>query len=182
MQFNALIAYQQAQMLSKVSQIAFNDGRKALKYLNKIEICDELFYLKEAVRTHVLQIIYSSRYKEKNVVDIFFNNLDTYLPGANRLMLKNSMHHIPDGWIELNGNIMPVEVKLGTFTTAGYRQLNRYIDYFKDIYKTKIGVAVANNFSYCGFKNIICVEIKKDVNTYHEDILQEILKRNHLVN
>jgi hypothetical protein len=81
---------------------------------------------------------------EKTIQSIFFENLDKYIPGAVEIKTKTNSAHIPDGFICLDDQILPVEVKKVFFGVNELKQLTRYMDF----YGCKKGVAVAPAFSY----------------------------------
>ena len=68
----------------------------------------------------------------------FWANLDLLLPGALRTQRRHDGANVPDGWIEIDGEVMPVGIKLGPFNQAASRQLRRY--FFA--YSATRGVAV----------------------------------------
>lgn len=62
---------------------------------------------------------------------------------------------IPDSWVEIGGEVMPVEVKKETFGKKALDQLERYISY----YKTKGGIAVAKEIRVELPENILFISI-----------------------
>lgn len=56
---------------------------------------------------------------------------------------RNDGHNIPDAWVESNGYIIPVEVKLKSFDVRALEQLKRYMK----AYGSEKGVAVARELS-----------------------------------
>lgn len=56
---------------------------------------------------------------------------------------KNNGKDIPDAWVNRNGELIPVEVKVSDFNAKALKQLNRYIS----SYKAKHGIAVARNLT-----------------------------------
>ncbi len=56
---------------------------------------------------------------------------------------KNNAHNIPDAWVEMNGYIIPVEVKLKNFDARALKQLQRYMK----AYGSEKGIAVANKLT-----------------------------------
>ena len=59
-------------------------------------------------------------------------------------------HNIPDAWVERNGHIIPVEIKLGKFGRKALQQLNRYMK----VYRSTKGIAVARELSIKLPKNV----------------------------
>ena len=68
---------------------------------------------------------------------------------------KNNPHHIPDAWVEMNGEEIPVEVKRGCFDKKALRQLKRYMF----VYQSKQGIAVAKELTVDLPENIIFVSL-----------------------
>ena len=66
---------------------------------------------------------------------------------------KGDYHNQPDSWIELNGEEVPVEIKLGNFDKKALKQLQRYINAFN----AKNGVAVGRTLTVELPDNIIFV-------------------------
>lgn len=60
------------------------------------------------------------------------------LPGCKIIKRGNNNKHVPDSWVSIDGEAVPVEVKLGDFDKIAMRQLKRYMDF----YKCSQGVAV----------------------------------------
>lgn len=56
---------------------------------------------------------------------------------------KDNQKHIPDAWINRNGELIPVEVKVSDFNKKALKQLNRYMD----VYNTRHGIAVARSLA-----------------------------------
>lgn len=66
---------------------------------------------------------------------------------------KNDSKNIPDAWITINSEKIPVEVKLSDFNMKALKQLERYIN----AYSCKKGVAVAKSCSIVLPNNIMFV-------------------------
>lgn len=69
----------------------------------------------------------------------FLSNVETYLPGAIACIAPRVEGHIPDGFVRLDGEVLPVEVKRRRFTPLGRDQLLRYMA----AYGASRGIAVA---------------------------------------
>lgn len=84
---------------------------------------------------------------ERDVQNWFFMHLDHFLPGARKVtradITGDDSRGIPDGWIDLNGILCPVEVKQRTF---GSWALDQLLGYLKT-YRCKQGIAVAERFA-----------------------------------
>lgn len=63
---------------------------------------------------------------------------------------KNIKGHIPDAWVNKNGELIPVEVKVDKFNASALKQLSRYMS----VYNTKHGYAVAKRLTVMLPKNI----------------------------
>ena len=63
---------------------------------------------------------------------------------------KTDGHNIPDAWVERNGYIIPVEIKLRKFDKNALQQLNRYMKTYGSIK----GIAVARELSIKLPKNV----------------------------
>lgn len=78
----------------------------------------------------------------------FFEHLSNYLPNAkaiNRTDISgDDRRGIPDGWVQVNNMICPVEVKQKTFGI--HNGLPQLLSYIKK-YNCLFGVAVAERFS-----------------------------------
>ena len=76
---------------------------------------------------------------ESKIVQWLFENLDSLLPGAVRIQKKSDGFNIPDGFVSIDGDIYPVEVKKSDFDKNALSQIKRYMH----TYKSKGGIAVA---------------------------------------
>ena len=141
-----------ANVLADVAELSFSDPMAALDMIQDLlpsTLPDPgLAYLRTAVmemaiRHHLADLRKKSAFTEFDVHRHFWANLDRYIPGATRVKHKFNPDHIPDGWIELNGVAMPVEIKRDTFNAAAARQLARYMTE----YSAPRGVAVAREIS-----------------------------------
>lgn len=97
----------------------------------------------------------ATRHVEKDVEDEFFANLGSYLPGAIPAIAPYNHHHRPDGFVHLDGEILPVEVKRVRFTFAARSQLLRYMG----AYGASRGIAVAPALSCEIPANITFVQV-----------------------
>lgn len=105
---------------------------------------------------------------EKHLQDYFFKNLNTFLPDAKQLHLLTCNDYKPDGLVLLNGQKIPVEVKLSVFNEKARWQLLRYMDYTN----AQQGVAVARNYTAKPDDRIIFVGI----DTHENEILKNLKK------
>ena len=125
--------------LEKLSKLSFQDPKLVIEKLDIINCGGAFPFLKEMVRYHAIMAIHDMRNRERDIQDHFFENLQQFLPGSKKVCVKNHSLHIPDGFVEIDGCVYPVEVKLKEFTAASVRQLLRYMDF----YGAKGGIAVA---------------------------------------
>lgn len=79
------------------------------------------------------------RLLERDIQNHFYRFLEFYIPGAQKAVRVMTAGHLPDGFVRINGETAPVEVKRTKFTIKGLEQLQWYMR----IYDCKIGVAVA---------------------------------------
>lgn len=63
--------------------------------------------------------------------------------GIQITQIKNDPRHIPDCWVAAEGNVLPVEIKLGKFDAKAREQIERYIEF----YGTKGGIAVGEKLT-----------------------------------
>lgn len=98
------------------------------------------------VRGHIMDLLEADftlqeamfRENEFTIQALFNSYADCVIPGAKVVKKKNDRHNVPDSWIELDGEEIPVEVKYGNFNKRAMDQLNRYVN----AYSCKRGVAV----------------------------------------
>lgn len=84
----------------------------------------------------------------------FWANLERYLPGATRIKSRSNQQHMPDGWVEIEGVAIPVEIKRDEFNVAAARQLARYMTE----YGIPRGIAVAREIRCPRDPRVIYVE------------------------
>ncbi|MEE3508156.1 hypothetical protein QN399_18115 [Pseudomonas sp. 10C3] len=148
---------EQALLLGRIAELALTAPDEAMGMLaNDLspgETHDSLLFLRLAVFDQAASSLLAPKFTEFDIHRKFFTNLDAYLPGAVRLIKKSDPLHIPDGWVKLSGEILPVEVKRDAFTKASARQLARYIEY----YGVGKGVAVAASFTCAPDPRFICI-------------------------
>jgi len=103
---------------------------------------------------------------EKHLQDYFFKNLNLFLPDAKQLYLLTCNDYKPDGLVLLNGNKIPVEVKLTVFNEKARWQLLRYMDYTN----AQKGIAVARSYTAKHDDRIIFIGIQ----THENEILKDL--------
>lgn len=148
-----------------IADIAFSDHHKALTMLGETDkeygVIEDLVYIRSVLLDHIMGIRVSSLYtktdySEKDIQDYFFKNLDTFLPGAKKIIHKKTKGHLPDGFIKINGVVFPVEVKKDVFTRKNMEQLQWYMR----VYDLKGGVAVAQKLRCSLPENIKFIEVR----------------------
>jgi len=163
---------EQALLLGELAELALTAPDDALTRITReipARITHEsLLFLRLAVFDQAVATQKVPRFTEFDVHKQVFGNLDAYLPGAVRLERKSDPSHIPDGWVEINGEPLPVEIKRDAFTKASARQLARYIEH----YGSSRGVAVASSFNCAPDPRFIC--ITHDMATAGGLLLEEV--------
>lgn len=96
--------------------------------------------------------------KEKDLREKFIDNIDKYLPKAKIIQRKNLKQHIPDLWVSIDGEEIPIEMKLKVFTNSSLAQLERYMN----VYKCNKGIAVAQELSCYLPNNIKFIQFSFD--------------------
>ncbi|MGV8860840.1 MAG: hypothetical protein ACOH2O_13420 [Pseudomonas sp.] len=148
---------EQALLLGRIAELALTAPDEALRQLTTAlppgKTHEALLFLRLAVFDEAASNHLAPKFTEFHVHRLFFANLDTYLPGAVRLSKKSDPRHMPDGWVVLSGETLPVEVKRDAFTKASARQLARYIEH----YGLDRGVAVAASFTCDQDPRFICI-------------------------
>lgn len=147
------------ELLALAEKVSWDDpiqGREILRMATGIfcsendwvfnEICD-------AVTLSVLGRIASRNseywlhgFFKKNVKDILGEHVDI-VDGPRR------QRHQPDAWVSVNGKLLPVEIKKGSFNKTALNQLMRYIK----VFEAKQGIAIAEELTVELPPNIIFV-------------------------
>ena len=119
---------------------------------NQLE-CDEFNSLYSGV---ALYISYLNKRNELYYQELLKENISKIIPGCKVVTKKTNGKDIPDAWVEMDGEVLPVEVKLRDFNDKALAQLNRYIQ----AYKTNGGIAVGRRLSTKQQENIlfICID------------------------
>ena len=76
---------------------------------------------------------------ETNVHSLFENYAELLIPDSKLIEGRRDKHNIPDAWISIRGEEIPVEMKRNKFDARAMKQLRRYMTAFN----TKRGLAVA---------------------------------------
>jgi len=134
--------------IAEICHIAFSEGwHEGIKRLNSIDLStldEPNTHLFNAALGYIGELIELSN-NEAVIQNKFFDKLDFYIQGAKKIDIKMDKEHKPDGFVVLDNEIYPVEVKKNTFDINALKQLTRYMRY----YKCKKGIAVAPYLSCC---------------------------------
>lgn len=133
------------------------DQNAALQYLNEVKdlIPPGYEHLVDAILTHLFWAKSCESTYERHVQDEFFNNIHKYLPGAVKIEVKRDRLHIPDGFVEYQGHVLPVEVKRDSIVGSSISQIMRYM---KE-YGSNGGVVVAPKLNAPLPNNVIFVQV-----------------------
>lgn len=130
-----------------------------------LQLVDEAFselncpWIEHCVRETIMTWFSNSRPNEQTVYKWFTKNYKEKLGKVYEIKKrKNNSKHIPDFWLSVDGEDVPVECKLGEFDDKALKQLQRYMDY----YVCKRGVAVAQKLSTELPSNITFIEFSLD--------------------
>lgn len=139
-----------AARFSDICLMAHTDCDVALKMFREADKIPsasfyEIMWLRQAVLSHICQIMAmraqrsERQFSEMDLQRHFFARLGDYLPGARKVKHETKKGHKPDGFIHLDGETMPVEAKVKSFTHKSLEQLEWYMR----VYGMGKGVAVA---------------------------------------
>ena len=76
---------------------------------------------------------------------------------AKIVRVKVKPKHRPDSWVRMNGNNIPVEIKLGKFDAKALKQLQRYMS----VYESSLGIAVGERATVDLPENVIFISTKE---------------------
>lgn len=94
-------------------------------------------------KTEICKIAMHRGDDEYTIQYMFDDYANLVIPGAKVIQKKHDGKNIPDAWIKLNGEEIPVEVKFQYFNEKAMNQLNRYVK----AYKCNRGVAVGRELT-----------------------------------
>ena len=142
---------EQLEVLNEAALLAHTlDSDRALHLLKAklVHFDPRLDWLRSCVMTMACQnsIIRkrtAAPFTEFDVHKEFWDNLSEYVPGAERIKKSGDGVNTPDGWILLDGEEIPVEVKRSNFNKKSGLQLARYMR----AYGSKKGIAVSIKFT-----------------------------------
>jgi len=96
-------------------------------------------FIYQAVLETIICNLLACRAKEADVYDWFRSNYKSVLnPSFTIVKRENDQRHIPDFWLRIGGEDIPVECKLHDFGRSALNQLKRYMDF----YHCRHGIAV----------------------------------------
>lgn len=139
------------QRFNAIAKMAFENPAEAIRQLDDPEFHHEDFmWLRACVIFEASRNLMADsanegkpQFTEFDVHKAFWKNLHALLPGAKRVKgPEPDGKNIPDGWVDLNGELMPVEMKRDVFNGAARNQLHRYMT----AYGARRGVAVCPAF------------------------------------
>lgn len=110
-----------------------------VKYKNGEDFVWEFPFILDSIMTNLIHLEHCLCGSEFSLHKKFRENVNILIPGSKIFKHKDNKAHHPDFWIDLNGEVYPVEIKLQKFDNMAKRQLLRYM-YF---YKKNKGFAVA---------------------------------------
>ena len=147
-----------ALLIAKVCKVAYENGSASgFEYAKRIAIPtnQDILHLYNAMLGYIGEIR-KQETSENELQKKFFDNLSSYIPGAVRVFKKGTEDDKPDGFIEINNKILPVEVKKESFDYRALIQLSRYIKRFE----CSQGIAVAKNLICKLPEHVIFIQMK----------------------
>lgn len=139
------------QRFNSVAKMALENPAEAIRQLDDPEFQHEDFVwlraciLFEASRNLMVEpgLKQKPAFTEFDVHRSFWSRLNELVPGATRAEGPASDGvNIPDGWVLLDGEVIPVEMKRDVFNGAARNQLKRYMT----AYGARRGIAVCPAF------------------------------------
>lgn len=133
--------------MAKAMEEAENEEKKKaielLKLVSEVNAClqcDEL----NSVLFGIWEYCIRETQKTEFYYHWLFNKyIGDIITGCKPVKRRNDGRNIPDSWVEIEGNVLPVEVKFNNFDKRALNQLLRYVK----TYKTIFGIAVARNLT-----------------------------------
>ncbi|MGV5083110.1 hypothetical protein [Pseudomonas aeruginosa] len=161
-ELSAIALAEQAMILSELVELSHTSPENAAgllrDYASPDQIHPRLAFLRVAVVDAISRNLQAGRHDASGTTEFdvhrhFWSNPDSLLPGAVRIARKHDGENIPDGWVELEGEQMPVEIKLGAFNQSASRQLRRYLL----AYSARRGVAVGSDITCAKDDRLVCI-------------------------
>jgi hypothetical protein len=131
--------YDEALQLEQIAKLAFTDPLAARDALRLFGGNSGFEFLETAISAFIMRSIADSRYREEHVRKEFYDNLGAYIPGATKAAVPLFKKNIPDGFIAVDGETAPVEIKRYAFDEKALVQILRYMT----AYRCDLGFAVA---------------------------------------
>jgi hypothetical protein len=104
---------------------------------------DVFMHLAKCVDQEVLYLMQFRYGREKHMYPLFSKALPMLIPGAQLTQVPFLPRHRPDFFVEKDGMIAPVELKIGNATNKAIQQLERYMH----VYKAKTGYLIADKLT-----------------------------------
>lgn len=152
------------EILSTVIEESFDEPDTALKLLNeynKLYPCqsDEMSMITVAATLITHQNLADTMPKERDYYKIFDDKVKELQDDKiSVIWKKNNPKHIPDRWMNIGSNVIPVEFKLHEFNNSALTQLNRYINFYNCEYGIAIGseltIGLPNNIWFISLSDI----------------------------
>jgi hypothetical protein len=139
-------------ILDAIAELAYLDHNSAYNLLKKVNTSS--IYLKDSVLWMIQSMISASVPNEFDLHKKFFSNLDKLIPNAKVVNEDVIKEHRPDGFLEINGELHVVEMKLKVFDVSALKQICRYMRNY-----TAKGVAVAPKLSCSLPDDVMFVEL-----------------------
>lgn len=133
------------EILATVIEESFEEPNTALKLLNaynKLYPCqsDEMNMITVATTLITHRNLVETFPKERDYYKIFDDKIKEFQDSKIFIIeKKNHPKHIPDRWMNIYSNIIPVEFKLNSFNGSALKQLQRYIKFYNCDYGIAIG-------------------------------------------
>ena len=131
------------------------NGENAFYYIMKEYCNSERFdYTLYKLAVNAFRTLTLKEKNEYSVHTLFKENYSKFYEGE-IIYHKNNPRHIPDAWVEKDGECIPVEMKRYCFDKQALEQLTRYINF----YNCKHGIAVGEKLTVKLPDNIIFISI-----------------------
>lgn len=135
-----------------------SDKLSLLKEMDNLtnELRHEFPFLLHAIDNLIFDNFNRTLPTEKEMQISFKERLCEFLPSAKAISKNSNSKHRPDLWLAIDGEEVPVEMKLNAFDSKALRQLQRYMNF----YNCKKGIAVAKELDCKIPDNITFLEFK----------------------
>jgi len=139
-----------AEMVDRDLKLLNNICSRSFLESNKLALLDEVKeasgatrhafpFLMHAVDSLIIDNFFKTLPTEMDMQASFRARINEFLPEAEIIEKKSRSKHIPDLWVMIDKEEIPVEMKLKGFNIKALEQLQRYMFF----YKCKRGIAVA---------------------------------------